>query len=299
RRTRITRRREPLHGLLRLRADPLPGPYGGLRLRVRIENTVTWHQPDADRPAALRHALIATHALLSLSSGTFLSLLEPPEWASVFAAECRSERIWPVLVGSPPDRDTVLCSPIILYDHPTIAPESAGDLFDGTEIDEILTLRTMTLTDEEKREARATDSRAADLLDRVDHLPDELLERLHGSVRYLRSVTGEAEPADVTARPDVPWWDPGADASVSPETDTVTVAGVEVGNGTRVRLRPGGRADAHDMFLAGRTAMVRAVLLDVDGERYLAVSLEDDPGAELFAAHGRYRYFRPEEVEPL
>jgi hypothetical protein len=299
---RLVRRREPLHGVLRLRADPLPGPYGGLRLRLRVENTSAWHRADAGRTDALRHAMIATHALLSVTSGGFMSLLEPPEWASVAARECVSERIWPVLVGSTGTRDTVLCSPIILYDHPAIAAESVGDLFDATEIDEILTLRTMTLTDEEKREARATDGRAAELIDRVDHLPAELLERLHGTVRYLRSVTGErepTEPADVTARPEVPWWDPGADASVSPETDTVTLAGVEVGNGSRVRLRPGGRADAHDMFLAGRTALVRAVLLDVDGERYLAVSLEDDPGAELFAAHGRYRYFRPDEVDPL
>jgi hypothetical protein len=294
---RVVRMRAGLRGELRVRADAIPGPFGGLKLRLRVENTSSWRAVEASRDDALRHALIAAHTLLSVSSGHFLSALDPPEWASVVTKECVNERAWPVLMAE----NTVLCSPIILYDYPSIAPESAGNLFDGTEIDEILTLRTMTLTDEEKRQARATDERAAELIDRVDHLPAELLDRLHGTVRYLRSATGDApdEPADITARPEVPWWDPGADKSVSPETDTVMIAGVPVGKGSRVRLRPGKRADAHDMFLAGRVAVVQAVMLNVDDEWHLAVTLEDDLGSDLYAAHGRYRYFGTDEVEPL
>ena len=166
-------------------------------------------------------------------------------------------------------------------------------LFDATEIDEILTLRTMTLTEEEKREARATDPRAAEIIDRVDTMPAELLERLHGAVRSLRAVTA---PPAATA----PWWDPGVDASVSPETDQVEVAGVAVARGSRVRLCPGTRrADAQDMFLAGRVARVEGVFLDVEDKRYLAVTLEEDPAAELHQWHGRYLYFAPDEVEPL
>lgn len=289
---RIVWRRAELRGELVLHAEPLPGPYGGIRLTVAVRNTSEWAQ-DGPRDAALPYALIAAHTLLSLSSGAFLSMVDPPEWASVMAKECRNERVWPVLVGAP---DTVLCSPIILYDYPEIAEQSAGNLFDGTEIDEILTLRTMTLTDEEKREARATDPRAAELIDRVDGLPPELLDRLHGTIRYLKSVT---EPADITARPEVPWWDPGADSSVSPETDTVVIDGVRVGRGSQVRLRPNKRADAHDMFLAGKTAEVQAVLLDVDDTWHLAVTVADDEGADLYAQHGRYRYFGTDEVEPL
>jgi hypothetical protein len=296
---RLVRRRERLDGELQVRADPLPGPFGGHRLTLRMTNSSLWHRPEATRDDALSRALIAAHTLLSLSAGGFLSATDPPEWASTLSRECRYEGAWPVLVGPPDSADTVLCSPIILYDHPTVAPESAGNLFDGTEIDEILTLRTMTLTDDEKRQARATDDRAAELIDRVDNLPPELLDRLHGSIRYLRSVTDPAPVEELTARPDVPWWDPGADASVSPETDTVTIAGVAVGKGARVRLRPGRRADAHDMFLAGKVAVVQAVLLDIDGDWHLAVTLEDDLGAELYAAHGRYRYFGTDEVEPL
>ena len=53
----------------------------------------------------------------------------------------------------------MLISPIILGDHPAIAPESAGDLFDATEIDEILTLRVMTMT--ERGEGRSARHRPA------------------------------------------------------------------------------------------------------------------------------------------
>ena len=109
------------------------------------------------------------------------------------------------------------------------------------------------------------------------------------------------QPAPGSDPPDqVPWWDPGADASVSPETDSVQVAGVAVSKGSRVRLRPGTRpADAQDMFLEGRVATVEAVFLDVDEGEHLAVTLLDDPAAELHRWHGRYLYFSPDEVEPL
>jgi hypothetical protein len=289
---RLVRRRERLDGELQVRVDTLPGPFGGYLLTLRMTNASLWHRPGATRDDALGHALIAAHTLLSLSVGGFLSATDPPEWASVLSRECRYEGAWPVLVGADGSSDTVLCSPIILSDHPSVAPESAGNLFDGTEIDEILTLRTMTLTDEEKREARTTDPRAAELIDRVDTLPPELLDRLHGTIRYVRKVTAKEPPA-------TPWWDPGTDSSVDPETDTVTVNGVAIGKGARVRLRPAKRADAHDMFLTNRTATVQAVLQDVDNHWHLAVTIEDDQGADLYATHGRYRYFAPEEVEPL
>src|SRR5439155_1543546 len=127
----------------------------------------------------------------------------PPEWAAPYAEACINMATWPVLVGPEECRELVLSSPVILYDHPRIAAESAGDLFDVTEIDEILTLRTLALTDEEKREARATDPRAAELLDRLDGLPPEMLERMHGAIRYL------GPPAAAGAGP--PGNDPAAD----------------------------------------------------------------------------------------
>ncbi|MEV6608476.1 hypothetical protein [Kutzneria sp. NPDC051319] len=277
---RVVRRRWPLSGELRVRADALPGPYGASRLSVTVANVSG--AECSGRDEALRHALIAAHTVMSVSPGRFVSMVDPPEWARRAVEECRCERTWPVLVG---DAGTVLSSPIILYDYPSIAQESAGELFDGLEIDEILTLRTMALTDEEKREARATDPRAARIVDRVDAMPPELLDRLHGTIRYLRSVTGEQ-----------PWWDPGADTTVDPDTDSVIVDGVRVARGSRVRLRPGQRrADAQDMFLQGREATVQAVLHDVDGELHVAVTIDGD----LDPDYGRFRYFSAEEVQPL
>ena len=73
-----------------------------------------------------------------MQDGEFVSLLEPPPQFESAAAACRNVGTWPVLAGEGGRRDTMLSSPIILYDYPQIAPESPGDLFDGTEIDEIL-----------------------------------------------------------------------------------------------------------------------------------------------------------------
>jgi hypothetical protein len=64
-------------------------------------------------------------------------------------------------------------------------------------------------------------------------------------------------------------------------------------------MRPGSRrADAQDLFLAGREAVVEAVLHDVDGQVHVAVSPVSDPLAELQASHGRFLYFAPDEIEP-
>src|SRR4030095_10545183 len=122
----------------------------------------------------------------------FVRVLAPREWAKAAAEACENHHTWPVLAGEAGNREVLLSSPIILYDHPAVAPESPQDLFDATEIDEILTLRTMALTDEEKQEARATDERAAALIDRVDTLPPELLERLHRAVRLRAPGGGRA-----------------------------------------------------------------------------------------------------------
>jgi hypothetical protein len=301
---RFRRERWALDGVIRVAVEPVEGPYPLFKLRVRVENRTDWADL-TDRGETLRRSLIAAHTLLGVADGSFVSLLEPPEWAAPAVARCENVRTWPVLVGHG-RHDVLLSSPIILYDYPTIAPESPGDLFDGTEIDEILTLRTMALTEEEKREARATDPRAAALVDRVDGLPPEVLDRLHGAVRYLRGVQSPQpagkpwETSADTFMPQAPWWDPGADQSVSPETDHVPINGVPVAKGSRVRLKPGlRRADAQDMFLTGRTAVVEAVLFDVDDGTHIAVTLENDPAAELQQRVGRFLYFAPDELEPL
>lgn len=300
---RVVRHAEPLEARLQVAATRLEGPYGGVSLRVRVDNTAPDHL--TGREEALPRSLLAAHVLLGLRDGTFLSLADPPEWASPAARACLTDGAWPALLGDPRRPQVVLASPIILADFPEVAPESPGDWCDATEIDELLALRTMALTDEEKREARGTDPRARDIIDRADHLPPEVMERLHGAIRSLRPATpatpsAAGTPAAGLFEPTVPWWDPGADASVNPQTDTVTIAGVAVGAGSRVRLRPGARrADAQDLFLVGRTATVAAVLTSVDEETWIAVSVDDDPAAEEMSWHGRYRYFTPEEIEVL
>ena len=293
---RLIRRWAGLDGRIQLSAARVAGPYGALRLRLRVENRADPEVPPGTRDEALGYAMIAAHALIGVPGGAFLSQTDPPEWAAAEVAACTNIGTWPVLAGDEGDRKLVLSAPIILYDHPRVAPESPGDLFDATEIDEILTLRTMTLTEEEKREARASDARAAAIIDRVDNMPPEMLDRLHGAIRYLRTATTKHD-SDTSA---APWWDPGADASVSPETDQVEVAGARVSKGSLVRLRPGlRRADAQDMFLAGKTARVEGVFFDVEDKQYLAVTLADDPAAEIYQWHGRFLYFYPDEVEPL
>ena len=302
----VIRRRERLAGAVSVRTSPVPGPWRAVRLTIRVENRTESATAPGSRADALPTALVAAHLIVGVDGGEFISMTDPPEWAKPAVAACENIGAWPVLADPDGGRRVVLSAPIILYDNPELAEESPGELYDGTEIDEILTLRTLALSDAEKAEARATDPRAAALIDRVESLSLDPagMQRLHGTIRGLRPAAA-AEPAEAAARepvdfdPAVPWWDPEADASVSPDTDSVTIGGRPVARGSLVRLCPGARrADAQDMFLIGRTAEVQAVLTDVEDQPYLAVSLVDNPDPELSIAHGRFLYFMPDEVEP-
>ncbi len=207
---RLVRQGEALHGVIRLSAERMPGPYGAVRLRVVLENRTEPPGPLGRRADGLPYALIAAHCLIAVPGGRFLSMTAPPEWAAADVGRCVNTGTWPVLAGPPDCAELMLSSPVILYDHAEIAAESAGQLFDSTEIDEILTLRTLTLTDDEKRAARATDPRAAELMDRLDHLPPEMLERMHGAIRYLSPAGGSpAGPAAVPEWTEPPQAQPG------------------------------------------------------------------------------------------
>jgi hypothetical protein len=160
------------------------------QLTVRIENASRLDST-ATRDEALARALVSAHTILEVHEGEFVSMVDPPEELAEFARECQNVGTWPVLVGNDGERDTLLSSPIILYDYPQIAPESPGDLFDGAEIDEILSLRIMTMTDEEKQEMRQSDDRTRKILERTEAMPDEQFMKLHGALRGLRAVKGE------------------------------------------------------------------------------------------------------------
>jgi hypothetical protein len=297
---RIVRRRRPLTARLRTAVADVEGH---LRLTVEVGNehpaTVTGKQE------AIRSSLIGAHLLVQAYATEFVSLLDPPPTAVAAVAHCRQHRCWPVLAGPPGSSDVVLGAPIILYDHPQIAEQSAGALFDSTEIDEILTLRVMTMTEAEKAEARATDDRARAIVDRCDAMSAADLQRLHGvlhtGVRADEAPAGDPRlaPPDDDDPGDVPWWDPAADAAVRPGTDKVLVDGVEIAKGSLVRVHPSRRADAQDLFFADQVARVTAVLTDVDGATHVALVLVDDPAADLHDWYGRYFYFAPDELEPL
>lgn len=297
----LVRVRQPVTVRVSARARRPVSPYTVTLLTVEVENATRTGAPGARRPEWLRRALVACHLLVEVEGASFVSQLDPPQWASGFVAGCVNDGVFPVLAGPEGQASVVLSSPIILYDHPRLAPQSESAFFDALEIDELLSLRTATLSEAERREVRGTDPRTAALLREVDNMPPELWERLHGTVRYVDAMTTSlAPPPEPSGPSDVPWWDPGADASVDPDHDSIEIGGVPVRRGSRVLLRPGTRrADAYDLFLAGREATVAAVLHDVDGHEHLAVSVDDDPGADLKVAHGRYLYFSPDEVDPL
>jgi len=182
----IARKQESVQGIVEIKAAYVTD--GLFKVRVQIKN-LTGIDDDAvqnGRDPALMRSLVSAHILLGVADGQFVSSLEPPENLSDLAASCENVGVWPVLVGAEGERDTMLASPIILYDYPQIAPESPGDLFDGTEIDEILALRILTMTDAEKSEMRNSDDRARKMLDRTEALPMEHLMKLHGTLRELR-----------------------------------------------------------------------------------------------------------------
>jgi hypothetical protein len=302
---RIVRERECLSGRVLVAASPdlgegIDDAGRFVKIVVIVENTTTWTGSTTKRDAAMGQSLVAVHTMLAVDDGSFVSLLDPPEEAARLVAACQSDGTFPVLIGAD---DVMLSSPIILYDHPEVAPESPGDLYDATEIDEILALRIMTLTDEEKSEARGTDPRAAAIIDRCDEMSPETWERLHGTMRSTEREPVGSSPVPGPATTDepsaIPWWDPAVDAAVDPWTSSIVIGGVRIAKGVSVKLRPSHRADAQDFFLAGLRATVAGVFTDVDGSEQVAVTIDDDPATEELAWQGRYLFFHPDEVEPV
>jgi hypothetical protein len=246
-----------VEGGLEVRAMRLAA--GFFQVTARISNLGRFNGEDRDE--ALARSLLSTHVILTARGGRFVSLIDPPEKFQAAAARCRNLGLWPVLAGR---EDTqVLSAPIILYDHPRIAPQSPGDLFDGTEIDEILTLRIRTLTDQEKSEMRATDGRACAILERSEALTRDELSRLHAPMQR----------------------DPKAPFK----------------KGDRVRLQPRRRADIFDIALAGKLATIVSVEQDFEDGVHLCVTVDDDPGKDLGleGKPGHRFFFAPEEVEQV
>jgi len=262
-----------LDGRLTVAAAPAgPGAY---RLTVRIENTTRLGVTEiARRDLAQRRAFASTHTLLGVQGGAFVSMMDPPEALQEAARRCENRGAWPILVGTPGATDTILSSPIILYDYPEIAPESPGDLFDATEIDEILTLRILTMTDDEKRDMAAVDPRARALLQRTEGLSPAELNKLHGTLRNPRN-TFQSAPSHGDGPP------------------------LKVGDRVRLRPKPGG--DIFDIALKDQAAIIESIERDFENRVHVAVTLLDDPGRDLGMQRmpGHRFFFAPSEVESL
>jgi hypothetical protein len=188
----LIRAKEPVSG--KVEASVTCVEDGLYKIMVRILNVTDTANTRSDgRDDALMQSLLSAHTILGIEGGEFISLLDPPSSLNNVVSDCHNIGTYPVLAGEEGQRDGILSSPIILYDYPQIAPESPGDLFDGTEIDEILALRILTLTDDEKDEMRNADERARQILERTETMPMEHFMKLHGVLRGLRPADEEKQ----------------------------------------------------------------------------------------------------------
>jgi hypothetical protein len=316
-RARIVRERWPLRGTLEVTIEPVACDDARLgRLRVRLVNRS--EVVPGERSAALRTSFVSTHTLLAIGGGTFLSVLDPPAYASTATAALVNRQTFPVLVGDgtadPQRAPLVLSSPIILYDFPALGAQTEADAFDATEIDELLTLSVLSLSDRERAEARATDPRARAIVERAERFGPEAIARLHAGALHAgalhggavhasddRPFAGERRLADPFAEggPGIASFGDPLSTLDLPAIDCVFVAGTKVARGSSVRLHPTGRADIWDSMLDGKIATVRAIHQDFEERMYVAVTVDDDPASELHDWYGRAFFFSPEEVEPL
>jgi hydrogenase maturation protease len=284
----LIRTTHPLRGEIAVAAEQLD--RGLFRLSVRIENLTVLAAPErADRNLAQRCAFASTHTILQVGGGALVSLLDPPAELRQAIAQCDNRATWPVLAGTEGDRTAMLSSPIILYDYPKIAPQSPGDLFDGTEIDEILTLRILAMTDAEKAEMAAVDQRARAVLERTHGLTAEQMSGLHGSMLSGPRTGDGAVPLA-----------PGTAAS-QPRLASLLAHGRNLCVGAEVRLRPKPRGDILDLALKDQIAVIEAIERDFEDRIHVAVTLLDDPGRDLGVAGfpGHRFYFGQDEIELL
>jgi hypothetical protein len=250
-----------LSGRARMRADELGD--GRTRIRVCVHNS-TPSKPDWDRPTALSASLLSTHPLVITDSGRFLS------------GQLESVNTWPVLATD--DDRTMLGAAIVLPDHPQLAPESRGSLFDGTEIEEALLLHVQALSDDERAAIEEGDPGVRAMVERAAAATPEDLVRLHGRVTLSDLSPPDGLP-DLRGEPEA------------------TVEGVTFHRGDKVRLRPGADGDPFDRMLDGRVATIERIMWDVDDRLHLGVTVDDDPGQDLLRETGRFLYFFPNEVE--
>ncbi len=265
-----------LDGRVRLRAVALED--GRWRVRMCVHNTTAVEIPPdgMDRSQALLASMISTHVVVESSAGQFVSPLERDGEAGAAVAGCESVNTFPVL-ASPRD-DAILGAAIVLPDHPKLAPESLGNLFDNTEIEEALLLHVHALSEDEREEISRQDPAVAEMVERAAATTPEQIMDLHGRLELKDPEPGHPNPGELEVEVD---------------------RGV-IRKGGRVILRPkpNGR-DLYDTLLAGRTATVERIYYDYDDEIHVGVTVDGDASQELFRETGRYIFFKGHEVEPV
>jgi hypothetical protein len=251
------------HGEHRFDFDRVEGRVSlavdGDRVTLTVENA-TDAPAGMGRADALTRSLVSTHPVVRAHGGRFESPLE---------SGLDSVNTFPVLATDADD--ALLGAAIVLPDHPQLARESRGSLFDGTEIEEALLLHVHTLSDGERAAIDEGDPKVRAMVERAAAAtPTEIL-RLHGLMRpVVEDVPGESE---------------------------TVVGAVVVRRGAKLVLRPKRGADAHDFMLAGRTATLERIYIDYDDAVHLGVTVDSDPMQEVLRESGRFLFFKTDEVE--
>ncbi|GAC1420970.1 MAG: hypothetical protein NVSMB5_13850 [Candidatus Velthaea sp.] len=283
---RIVRECWALRGTLTIEVEAVAEDTRYVKLRALVRNFSD--VVEGARSEALRTSFVSTHLVLAAGGARFVSVLDAPDEVAAAAAGLQNRNVFPVLIGDQQAdvqrAQLALASPIILYDFPAVAPQTETDAFDSTEIDELLTLSVLSLSDAERAEARATDPRTRALIERAERFGIDDVKRLHDGALQRRTPI---VPDDPFAAVDVP------------SIDCVFIDNVKIAQGSAVRLRPKRRADAWDMFLEGKVATVRAIHQDLEDIAYVAVTVDDDPASDLHEWYGRSFFFYPDEVEPI
>lgn len=265
-----------------LSTRPLSG--GSFEVTVRVENRTECPE-GLDRGAALRYSLLSTHPIARVSGGRFISPLERMS---------TSTNTYPVLATS--GDDAVIGATIVLPDHPQIAPESRGGLFDSTEIEEALLLHVHVLTDDERADIEAQgDPTLVEMINRASSATSEDIMALHGRVT-ISDPAPERYTDPVSNEP--PTEPPGLEDPRAGQDEAV-IDGKTFRRGGKVVIRPKPDADLHARMLDGRTATIERIFTDYDGKMHLGVTVDDDPGQELMRETGRYLFFFAPEVEVI
>jgi len=271
---------EPIAGRVRMRAEGLDDP-GLARLRMCVHNTTELPESAAamDRGQALRSSLLSTHVIAEVDGGRFVSPLESEGPAGRAASACENVNTFPVLAAD--DDTAILGAAIVLPDHPKMAPESLGNLFDNTEIEEALLLHVHALSDGEREEIAGQDPAVREMVERAAATtPDEIMG-LHGRLQL-------ADPG--------PPPEPG---HPNPGEAEIQAAGQTLRKGAKVLLRPGTGRDVYDKMLDGRTATIERIYVDYDDAIHVGVTVDGSAEQELYRETGRYLFFKPDEIEAI